>query len=338
MSEITTLAVDLAKHVFQLHGVDSRGVPVLQRQVRRGQLMATLAQLPRCRVVMEACPGAHHWARQLRALGHEPHLIAGHYVKAFSRGQKNDRNDAQAIAWAAGQPGLPSVAIKSEEQQAILTLHRIRERMVKERIQLTNQLHGLLAEFGIALPKGLLSLRRTVRALLDEARLPQLLIEPLGNQLNHLAQIEHRVKDLTTQIEALARASEPCQRLMRHRGVGPITATAFAAEVANPSMFKNGRQVAAWLGLVPRQHSSGGRARLLGITKRGDGYLRKLLVHGARSRLRHAPRYHDELSRWCLALKERRGANRTTVALANKMARRLWATLRYQDAALPRAA
>jgi transposase len=335
MREITTLAIDLAKRVFQLYGVDIHGVVVLQRRVSRAQLLGIVAQIPRCRVVMEACGGAHHWARQIRALGHETHLIAGHYVKAFSRGQKNDRNDAQAIACAARQPDLPRVALKSEEQQAVMALHRMRERLVKERIQLTNQLHGLLGEFGIVLPRGIARLCRTLAALLEEARLPPLLLVPLADQLEHLKQIEQRLQALTAQIAALARASEPCQRLMQHRGVGPIIATAFVAEIADPSVFKNGRHASAWLGLVPRQDSSGDRERLLGITKRGNTYLRKLLIQGARSALLTAARHTDPVSRWSMAVQERRGGNRAAVALANKMARRLWATLRYEADALP---
>jgi transposase len=335
MKEITTLAIDLAKRVFQLCGVDIHGVAVLQRRVTRAQLLAVVAQIPRCRVVMEACGGAHYWAREIRAVGHETQLIAGHYVKAFSRGQKNDRNDAQAIACASRQPDLPRVAVKSEEQQAVLALHRIRERLVKERIQMTNQLHGLLGEFGIVLPKGIASLRRSIAMLLGEARLPPLLQEPIADQLEHLKQIEQRLQTITAQIEALAKASNPCQLLMQHRGVGPIIATAFVGEIADPLVFKNGRHASAWLGLVPRQHSSGDRERLLGITKRGNTYLRKLLIQGARSALLTAARHKDPVSRWSLALQERRGGNRAAVALANKMARRLWATLRYEANALP---
>jgi transposase len=330
MKEITTLAIDLAKRVFQLYGVDIHGAVVLQRRVSRAQLLAVVAQIPHCRVVMEACGGAHYWAREIQALGHETQLIAGHYVKAFSRGQKNDRNDAQAIACAARQPDLPRVALKSEEQQAVMALHRMRERLVKERIQLTNQLHGLLGEFGIVLPRGIASLRRTLAALLEEARLPPLLQAPLTDQLELLKQIEQRLQALTAQIETLARASQPCQRLMQHRGVGPIIATAFVGEIADPSVFKNGRHASAWLGLVPRQDCSGERERLLGITKRGDTYLRKLLIQGARSALLTAARHKDPVSRWSMAVQERRGGNRAAVALANKMARRLWATLRYE--------
>jgi transposase len=333
MNEITTLAIDLAKHVFQLHGTDALGRVVFERQVRRGQLPALLAQLPRCSVVMEACGGAHYWARQIRALGHEARLIGPQYVRAYKRGQKNDRNDAQAIACAARQPDMPQVAVKSEEQQAVLAVHRIRDRLVRERVALSNQLHGLLGEFGIVLPRGSKALRRRICALLDAGELPQLLRETLRGQLEHLSQIEARLQATTRQLEQLAQVSEPCQRLIRHRGVGPIIATAFAAELADPGVFRNGRQVSAWLGLVPRQNSSGGKERLLGITKRGDGYLRRLLIHGARAALVRAPRYTDAVSRWSLAVKQRRGANRAAVALANKMARHLWATLRYESAA-----
>jgi transposase len=329
MSEITSVAIDLAKRVFQLHGTDAAGHTVLQRQVRRAQLLAVLAQLPPCTVTMEACSSAHYWARQLRVLGHTPQLIAAQHVKAFCRRQKNDRNDAEAIACAARQPGMPQVAVKSEEQQAVLALHRIRERLLRERVALTNQLHGLLGEFGWVLPRGLRGLRQQLLSLLDEGQLPPLLQPALRQQLEHLGQLEQRLTGLTRQLAQLADQSEPCRRLMRHRGVGPLTATAFAAELADAAVFRNGRQVAAWLGLVPRQHSSGARLQLHGITKRGNPYLRKLLVHGARSALHHAPRHTDEISRWALAVQQRRGPHRASVALANKTARQLWATLRY---------
>ena len=333
MNEITILGIDLAKHVFQLHGEDAQGRVLVQRQLRRSQLLGFVARLPACTVAMEACGGSHHWGRKVRELGHSVRLIPPQYIKAFNRGQKNDRNDAQAIVAAARQPRMPQVPIKSVEQQAILALHRVRDRMVKERTALGNQLHGLLAEYGLVLPRGILRLRRAVTELLGEETLPALLQGPVADQLEHLAQIEQRIRALTQQLEQLARASEPCQRLMRHRGVGPLIATAFAAELADAGSFKNGRQAAAWLGLVPRQHSSAERLRLFGITKRGNCYLRRLLIHGARSALRCAPRYTDPISRWSLAVQERRGTNRATVALANKTARHLWATLRYPQAA-----
>ena len=332
MSEITLLAIDLAKSVFQLHGIDDQGRARLQRRVSRAQLMPALSQLPCCTVVMEACGSAHYWGRRIRAAGHTVRLLAPQHVKAFNRGQKNDRNDAQAIACAARQPGMPEVALKSEEQQAILALHRLRERMVHERVARVNQLHGLAAEFGVLLPHTPVRLRRVLREHLDAAALPALLEPQLRLQLAYLEHLCEQLAQLTERIKQLAQDSAPCQLLMRARGVGPLIATAFACQIGDARTFRNGRQVAAWLGLVPRQHSSANHTRLLSITKRGDPYLRKLLVHGARSALRVAPRHEDPISRWALSVRERRGANRAAVALANKLARRLWASLRYPEA------
>ena len=335
MSEITLLAIDLAKNVFQLCGVDDQGHVRLERRLSRAQLLPTLVQLPQCAVVMEACGSAHYWARAIRALGHRVRLLAPQHVKAFVRGQKNDRNDAQAIACAARQPGLPQVAVKSEEQQAILALHRLRERVIQECVARTNQLHGLAAEFGIVLPsKSPVKLPQVLQEKLDAGTFPGLLVPQLRVQLEHRRTLRQQLAQLTRQLEQLAHHSEPCQRLMQARGIGPIIATAFASQVGDPSFFRNGRQFAASLGLVPRQHSSGDRTRLLGITKRGDAYLRRMLVHGARAAMRVAPRHPDDpLSRWVLQVRQRRGANRAAVALANKLARRLWASLRYAEPA-----
>jgi transposase len=332
MNQITTVAIDLAKRVFQLHGTDAQGHALLRRQVRRAQLPEVLAQLPRCTVVMEACSGAHHWGRLAASLGHTVRLIAPQHVKAFNRRQKNDRNDAEAIACAARQPGLPAVALKSEEQQAVLALHGIRERWIRERVALVNQLHGLMGEFGLVLPRALGQLKREVLEKVEAGQVPALLAGTLREQLEHLAQLEVREAAVTRQLEQLAKASEPCQRLMRHRGVGPIISTAFMAELGDATAFHNGRQVAAWLGLVPRQHSSGSRIQLLGITKRGNSYLRKQLIHGSRATLRWASRSADPVSRWALGVQQRRGWNKACVALANKTARHLWATLRYPGA------
>lgn len=329
MSKITCLAIDLAKHVFQLHGVDDLGHCTFTRRVSRAQLLPAIAQLPPCLIAMEACGAAHHWARQFGALGHTVRLLAPQHVKPFQRGQKNDRNDAQAIACAARQPHLPQVAPKSEEQQAILALHRLRDSRVRERVARINQLHGLLGEFGLVLPRTPMRLMTAVRAHIEAGSIPALLAGSLQGQLFALKRLTLELEQLTAQLKHLARHSEPCQRLMRLRGVGPLIATAFLCEIGDASTFRNGRQVSAWLGLVPRQHSSGDRTRLLGITKRGNPYLRKLLVQGARCALTVAPRHNDPISRWVLALAQRRGSNRATVALANKFARHLWAALRY---------
>lgn len=334
MSKITLLAIDLAKSVFQICGVDEHGQVQLERRVRRAQLVAVLVQLPRCTIAMEACGSAHYWGRRLRELGYAVRLLAPQHVKVFNRGQKNDRNDAQAIACAARQPGIPQVALKSEEQQAVLALHRLRERVVRERVARVNQLHGLMGEFGIVLPIGLSRLRQVLRERLDNDDLPALLVPELRLQLEYLEQLCQQQDRLTERLKQLAEASESCQALMRARGVGPILATAFVSEIGDASLFRNGRQVGAWLGLVPRQYCSADRRRLLGITKRGNPYLRKLLVHGARAAMRVAPRYPDPISRWAQRVRERRGANRAAVALANKLARRLWASLRYAQPAV----
>lgn len=332
MNQITTVGLDLAKSVFQLHAVDVRGVVMLRRQCRRGQVLAVLAQLPACVVAMEACASAHYWGRQIQQLGHTVMLIAPQYVKPFVRGGKNDRNDAQGICEAALRPDMPQVALKSEEQQALLSVHRMRELLEKQRKQLGNQLRGLLAEFGVVLPKGVSQLRAGLGEAIE--RVPTLLRPSLHEAAQRLSQLEQASAAHTAQIEQFAQLSPLCRRLMRERGIGPITASAFVATIGSPAHYRNGRQLAASLGLVPRQHSTGGKPVLLGITKRGDRYLRMLLIHGARAVLRYAPGKADPLSCWLQQLAQRRGVNRTTVALANKNARHLWAIWRTEGAAL----
>lgn len=332
MNEITMLAIDLAKNVFQLHGVDGRGVCVLHRQVRRAQLLGFIARLPPCTVAMEACGGAHHWGRAIQGLGQRVRLIAPQFVKAFVKGNKTDRNDAEAICEAAQRPGMRFVALKTVEQQQVLALHRLRSAAVKTRTGLANRLRGLLAEFGVVVPQGLHRLRRALPELLEDAHnaLPPLLREELGLHRQQLRELDAQVKRLSERIERHhLRIDERARLLMARRGVGPLIASAFAAEIGDPHAFKNGRQVAAWLGLVPRQHSSGGKEVLLGISKRGDAYLRTLLIHGARAVMRSADKHEEPLCRWAIAVRERRGVNKATVALANKMARQLWAQLAY---------
>ena len=332
MNEITTVGLDLAKSVFQLHGIDGRGVVMLRRQCRRGQLLRVLAQLPVCTVAMEACASAHYWGRQIQQLGHAVMLIAPQYVKPFVRGDKSDRNDAQAICEAALRPQMPQVALKSEEQQALLSLHRMRELLEKQRKQLGNQLRGLLGEFGIVLPKGVSKLRAGLAEAIERA--PALLRPSLHEAARRLSQLEQASDEHTAQIEQFAQLNPLCRRLMRERGIGPLTASAFVATIGSPAHYRNGRQLAASLGLVPRQHSTGGKAVLLGITKRGDRYLRMLLIHGARAVVSRAPGKHDPLSYWLQQLAQRRGVNKATVALANKNARHLWAIWRTDGAAL----
>lgn len=330
MKKIKVLGIDLAKNVFQLHGVNEHGVAVLRRQLRRTQLLSFLAQLPACLVAMEACASAHYWGRQIKALGHQVKLIPPQYVKAFVRGNKTDRNDAQAICEAALRPDMPAVATKSEEQQAIVSLHRLRELLEKQRKQLANQLRGLLGEFGIAIPKGTTVLHRELPQAIE--RVPTVLRSALQDSAERLRQLQEACEELAQQIQQLAQATPVCRRLMQERGIGPLTASAYTATLGDPGHYRNGRQVAASLGLVPRQHSTGGKPVLLGISKRGDAYLRTLLIHGARAVLRHAPGKTDPLSVWLQQLAKRVGANKAVVALANKNARRLWAIWRAHSA------
>jgi len=332
MNEITTVGLDLAKSVFQLHGVDAHGVVRLRRQCRRTQLLATLAQLPPCLVAMEACASAHYWGRQIQQFGHTVMLIAPQYVKPFVRGGKSDRNDAQGICEAALRPDMPQVALKSEEQQAVLSLHRMRELLEKQRKQLGNQLRGLLAEFGVVFPRGVSQLRAGLVDAIEQV--PALLRPSLHEASRRLSQLEQASAEHRVQIEQFAQLNPVCRRLMKERGIGPITASAFVATIGSPAHYRNGRQLAASLGLVPRQHSTGGKTVLLGITKRGDRYLRMLLVHGARAVLRHTSGKADPLSCWLQQLAQRRGVNKTIVALANKNARHLWAIWRTEGAAL----
>jgi transposase len=329
VKEIKTLGIDLAKSVFQLHGVDERGVAVLRRQLSRKQMPSFMAQLPPCLVAMEACASAHYWGRQIKALGHEVKLIPPQYVKPFVRGNKTDRNDAQAICEAALRPEMPAVAVKSEEQQAVVSLHRLRELVEKQRKQLANQLRGLLGEFGIAIPQSMTALRRELPQAIE--RVPMILRSALQEGAERLRQLQAYSEQQTEQIQQLAQATPLCRRLMQERGIGPLTASAYTATLGDPRHYRNGRQVAASLGLVPRQHSTGGKAVLLGISKRGDAYLRSLLIHGARAVLRHAPGKSDPLSVWLQQLAQRVGANKAVVALANKNARRLWAIWRAES-------
>jgi transposase len=332
VKQITTLGIDLAKNVFELHGVDARGVCQLRRKLRRGQVLAFVAQLPACLVAMEACAGAHHWGREFRKLGHRVQLIPPQYVKAFVRGNKTNRNDAEAICEAGLRPRMPSVAVKSEEQQALLSLHRVRQLVDTQRKQLANQLRGLLAEFGIAIPKGFAALHAALPEALE--RIPALLRPELRAAQLRLLELQRLWGEQTRRIQHLVKDSPLCQRLMQERGVGPIVASAYAATIGDPAHYRNGRQVSASLGLVPRQFSSGDEPLLLGISKRGDVYLRTQLIHGARAVLRHVAGKSDPLSVWLQGLVARRGMNKAAVALANKTARRLWAIWRAEGAEL----
>jgi transposase len=319
------VGIDLAKNVFSLHGVDGAGKTVLRRTVRRDRLEQTVASLSPCLIGMEACSGAHEWGRRFQAHGHTVKLMAPKFVAAYRKSDKNDGNDAEAVCEAVTRPSMRFVPVKSTEQQALLALHRVRQGFVVERTALINRLRGLLSEFGVVLALGSETVRR--QAAQAAEALPELARRAVWDLLEQLRRLDERVSGYDSEIAAQARLSEPARRLMQIRGIGPTTALAIVATVGNAREFKNGRQFAAWIGLVPGQYSTGGRARLGHISKRGDAYLRNLLVQGARSVLQTASAHQDPLSRWALEFHQRRGYYRTLVAIANKNARIAWALL-----------
>src|SRR6266850_368204 len=325
MDKVTTVGIDLAKSVFSLHGVDGAGRVLLRRTVRRDQLIQTVAALSPCLIGMEACSGAHEWGRRFQGLGHTVKLMAPKFVAPYRKSGKNDGNDAEAICEAVTRPSMRFVPVKSVEQQALLAMHRVRQGFVVERTATINRLRGLLCEFGVVLPLRSVTVRRQAAAAAE--KLPELARRAIGDLLEQLRVLDERIGGYDREIEAQARLCEPAQRLMKIRGVGPTTALAIVATVGNAREFKNGRQFAAWIGLTPSQYSTGGKPRLGHISKRGDAYLRNLLVQGARSVLNSASAHQDRMSRWILELQPRRGYYRTLVAIANKNARIAWALL-----------
>jgi transposase len=333
MEQITTVGIDLAKSVFSLHGVDGVGRVVLRRTVRRDQLVATVAALPPCLIGMEACSGAHEWGRRFQDFGHTVRLMAPKFVAPYRKSGKNDGNDAEAICEAVTRPSMRFVPVKSVEQQALLAMHRVRQGFVVERTATINRLRGLLTEFGVVLPLRSITVRR--QAAVAAEGLPDLARRAIGDLLEQLRMLDERIGGYDQEIEAQAKLCEPAQRLMKIRGIGPTTALAIVATVGNAREFKNGRQFAAWIGLTPSQYSTGGKARLGHISKRGDAYLRNLLVQGARSVLNSAGMHQDRMSRWILELQPRRGYYRTLVAIANKNARIAWALLAKNETLRP---
>ncbi|CAG9183912.1 IS110 family transposase ISBcen3 [Cupriavidus laharis] len=303
---------------------------MLRKQLRREQVAAFFANLPSCLIGMEACGSAHHWARKLQALGHTVRLMAPQFVKPYVKSNKNDAADAQAICEAVTRPTMRFVPIKNIEQQTVLSLHRVRQGFIKARTAQANQIRGLLAEYGLVVPQGIAYIALRVPDLIEDATndLPGTFRQLIDRLLEHLKLLDRQVNEIEAQIKAWHRDDEISRRLEQVPGIGPITASALAATVGNAKNFDNGRQLAAWLGLVPRQHSSGGKAKLLGMSKRGDAYLRTLLIHGARSVIYRATQRNDPNS-WLVKLTTRRNANVAAVALANKTARIVWALLAH---------
>lgn len=327
--KLKAVGVDLAKHVFVLHGVDDHGKCVFRKKVRREKWLAELRQLEPTCVAMEACGGAHYWAREIEKMGHTPRLIAAQYVKPYVKTNKNDFNDAEAICEAAQRPGMRFVLPKTTEQQQMQALHRVRELWVKQRTAVGNQIRGLLAEFGVILPLGIAQVRKQIGAVLEDADngVPYRVRELIDQLRERLRALDQDIAQHDKQLKALYDESEQCRRIGELPGIGVITATAVVASAGDAKQFRNGRGFAAWIGLVPKQHSSGGKTVLQGISKRGNSYLRKLLIHGARALVRTADKKTDARSRWIQSLKERRGYCRTAVAVANKQARMLWVLL-----------
>jgi transposase len=328
---ITRAGLDISKQVFQVHGVDEHDKPRLHKQLPRAKVLEFFAQLPACLIGIEACGGAHYWARELTKLGHTVKLMAMHYVMPYRTRGKNDANDAEAICEAVGRPKTRFVATKSEEQQSTLFVHRARSLVVANRTAQVNQIRGLLGEFGLVVHKGIARLRRELPGILEDAEngLPLLARQGLAGLLEQLRIFDEQVAGYDRQIRQIAEASEPARRLMKLEAIGPQTATALVASIGDPHVYDNGRSFAASIGLTPRQRSSGSRERLGPITRRGDSYLRTLLVHGARSHLRVVDKKTDGKSAWARRLKVRRHVNIAAVALAAKHARIAWAILAH---------
>lgn len=330
--QIATIGLDIAKNVFQVHGVDAGGRVVLRQKVRRNKLLALFADLEPCLVGMEACATAHHWARELGALGHEVRLMPPAYVKAYVKRNKNDAADAEAICEAVTRPTMRFVPIKSRDAQSILMLHRARQLLVRQRTAQVSALRAHLAEYGIVAPKGRAHVRELVAVLeSDVSSLPELARQTLLLIARLIDDLSNQIRKIEIELMAWHRATAACRRLETIPGIGFITATALVATVGDARAFRSGRQFAAWLGLVPKQHSSGGKERMGGISKMGDRYLRHLLVVGATAVVRYTKRKETVVSRWANRLLERKPARLVTVAVANKMARICWAVMTREE-------
>lgn len=331
--KVTTLGIDLAKNVFQLHGVDSSGKVILKKRLSREKFKIFLVNFEPCLIGIESCGGSNYWCRELKKLGHDVKVMAAQFVKPFVKSNKNDMNDAEAICEAVQRPSMRFVSPKSIEQQDIQSIHRVRERLVKHRTSIVNEIRGLLGEYGIVIAKNITNVRTKLIGIIEEdsVQLTDLTRSIFYDLYEELKDIDNRVEAYNKRIDNVFKSSPECQRITKICGVGPITSTAIIAACGDPSVFKNGRQFAAWLGLVPRQSSSGGKTKLLGISKRGNSYIRYLLVHGARSVLRHSKNKTDAMSQWANQLEKRRGHNKTCVAIANKNARVIWALLHKKE-------
>jgi len=327
--EIKVLGIDLAKQSFQLHGVDESGREVLKKKLDRKKLTAFAANLPPCLIGLEACGGAHYWARVFKQFGHEVKIMAPQFVKPYVKSNKNDAVDAEAICEAVQRPNMRFVPEKRIEQQDLQSIHRIRSQLVARRTAHSNQIRGLLMEYGITVPKGIGYVRKQMPWILEDGDngLSDLFRELLNELYEELVHLDERVAAMEKKLQRIGEQNADCQRLLTIPGIGLLTATALAAAIGDIKAFKSGRELAAWLGLVPKQRSTGGETTLLGISKRGDSYLRMLLIHGGRTVVRVAHTHQDQRNRWISGVEHRRGKNISAVAVANKNARIAWALL-----------
>ena len=326
---VTTLGIDIAKNVFQIHGVDMHGKAVMKKRVSRKKLPEVMAQFPACLVGMEACSGSNYWARKFKEMGHEVKLISPQFVKPYVKSNKNDVHDAEAICEAVGRPNMRFVAAKNIEQQDIQAIHRIRSRLIKNRTAVVNQIRGLLAEYGIVIAQGITKVRKELPCILEDAEneLSILGRELFADLYLELQEYDKQVAKYDLKIKQICRSNNVCKLLVKLPGVGPLIATAIVSAIGDAKIFRNGREMSAFLGVVPRQYSSGGKQNLLGISKRGDRYLRCLLIHGARAVLYRTKNLSKKKADWFTSLIERRGRNRAIVAFANKTARLIWAVM-----------
>lgn len=332
MAKISVMGIDLGKRYFHVHGVDAQGAVQVQKRFSRQGLMRWMARCEPCVVGMETCSGANYWARLFRRYGHDARLMSPQFVKPYVKSNKNDTRDAEAICEAVSRPTMRFVAVKTPQQQELQMLHRVRSRLVGRRTALVNQLRGFLLEQGVAVGQGIHVVRRELPSVLEDAQngLTHSMRQLLAELREELVELDARIDALNQRLEIRSQSEASCRLLRSIPGVGPLTATALVGAV-RASDFRNGRDLAAWAGLVPRQHSTGGQPRLLGISKRGDRYLRMLLIHGARAALRVAHKRDDRVSRWAVELERRRGRKVATVALANKNARIAWAVMAHEQ-------
>jgi transposase len=327
--DIATLGIDIGKTWFHLIGCNRAGTPVARHKLNRSKLLQFIANLPRCLIGMEACPGSQHFARAFQSHGHEVRLIAPRFIKPYLKGQKNDFNDAAAIAEAVTRPTMRFVVPKSNDQLDLQAIHRVRDRLVGERTAVINQIRAFLIEYGLPVKEGRAALRRNLASMLEDAQngLSGKMRQLIARLREHWQQLELQIDQCMQEIELIVSRNEECRRLVSIPGIGSLGATALVAAVGNATTFRRGRELAAWLGLVPRQWSTGGKPTLLGIGKRGNSYVRRLFIHGARSVLQHLKRGNHQLGSWMTQLEKRAHKNVVIVAIANKMARIAWAVL-----------